>query len=318
MNPGNDSWRGGSIRLDIQRGPPISRLRRRRSRELEEERCGRCVDPRGHNWRLHITPIDGADRIVAASSPWDARYPNQVILSSDGGKTFHASNKGLPTYVPRLNTLWGQGYIRALAADPNDHQVFYAGIDGNPEPGKSGGGIFKSEDGGATWKQLPHQPPNRKVFFGLAVDPTDSKRIYWGSCGDGLYRSEDGGDSWQAVFSREGWVFNVMVTADGTVYCPGQNLWRSTDHGKSWKQITQLAGRTIVAMESHPTDPRTLWFAATTWDGSDNGTVYKTTDGGAHWQDITGNIGHRKPVVLRFNPQTSELWAGVGLYRMKQ
>jgi photosystem II stability/assembly factor-like uncharacterized protein len=273
----------------------------------------------GHNWRLGVTPVDGADRVIAAASPWDTTYPNRVILSEDGGKSFAASGQGLPDYVPRQNTLWGQGYARAMAVDPKNPKVIFLGIDGSPEPGKSGGGIFKSEDGGNSWKQLAGQPANRRMFFGLAVDPTDSDRLYWGSCGDGLYRSEDGGKTWELAFQNERWVFNVMVAADGTVYCPGDNLWRSTDHGRTWKQITHLAGRPIVAMEVHPLDPATIWFATTTWDGSDNGAVYKTTDTGNHWQEITGNLPHRKPMVLRFNPQTKELWAGgVGLYRTGQ
>ena len=50
----------------------------------------------GHNWRLAVTPINGADRVIATCSPWDTKYPNRVILSSDGGKTFHASAKACP------------------------------------------------------------------------------------------------------------------------------------------------------------------------------------------------------------------------------
>jgi photosystem II stability/assembly factor-like uncharacterized protein len=273
----------------------------------------------GHDWRLNVTPINGVDRVISTCSPWDTQHPNCVVISSDGGKTFHASAKGLPDYVPRLDTVWGQGYARALAADPKNPQILYLGIDGSPENGKSGGGIFKSEDGGENWAQLPHQPGNRKMFFGVAVDPTNSNRLYWSSCGDGLYRSEDGGANWQTVFKNETWVFNVVLTADGTVYCPSQNLWRSSDHGATWKQITKLSGRMIVAVEVHPRDPKTIWFATTTWDGSDQGAVYKTTDGGETWQEITGNLPYHKPLVLRFNPQTNELWAGgVGIYRTKQ
>ena len=279
-------------------------------------------DYSGHNWRLAINNINGADRVIATCSPWDSNC-NRIVLSSDGGKTYHIVTKGLPDFFPKANTMWGQGFARALAVDPKNPQVLYLGIDGDPSSGNNGGGIFKTEDGGNSWKQLPNQPGSRRMFFGLAVDPTDSKRLYWAACGDrgGLYRSEDGGDSWQLVFKQDQWLFNVMVTADGTVYCPGKNLFRSTDHGKTWKQLTKLpsSSRTIVAMEAHPTDPQTLWFTATTWDGSDDGAVYKTADGGATWQEITGNLPYHKPMVLRFNPATNELWAGgVGLYRLKQ
>jgi photosystem II stability/assembly factor-like uncharacterized protein len=159
------------------------------------------------------------------------------------------------------------------------------------------------------------------MFFGLAVDPTDSRRIYWGACGEGggLWRSEDGGESWQRVFQNEQWVFNVLVAADGTVYCPGINLWRSTDHGQAWKRLTKSSEGQIVGLEIDPRDPKTLWYSTIKHGGTAWGHIMKTTDGGSTWQDITGDIGYRKPMVLRFNPATSELWAGgVGLFRTKQ
>jgi photosystem II stability/assembly factor-like uncharacterized protein len=280
------------------------------------------VDFAGHNWRVAVNTINGVDRIISTVSPWDQSHVNRVAISEDGGKTYKVTTSGLPNYLVRDNTMWGTGYPRALAVDPKNPNVVYLGMDGDASPGKSGGGIFKSEDGGATWKQLPNQPASRRVYYGLAVDPTDSKRLYWGACGTngGLHRSEDGGATWKSVFSREQWIFNVLVAKDGTVYCPGQNLWRSTDHGATWQQLTKFSnGRPIVGLEADPRDPKTLWISTTTWDGSANGAVYKTTDGGATWQDITGNLPYVKPQILRFNPATNELWCGfVSLNKLKQ
>ncbi len=163
------------------------------------------------------------------------------------------------------------------------------------------------------------------MFYALAVDPTDSQRLYFGACGanGGLYRSEDGGGSWKLVFSRDDWIFNVLVTPDGTVYCPGNNLFRSTDHGQTWKQITQFktAGTTatIVGLEIRPDDPNTIWLSTHPWGDTANGGVFKTADGGAHWQNITGDLPYCKPLILRFDPATHELWAGgVGLYKTRQ
>jgi photosystem II stability/assembly factor-like uncharacterized protein len=272
----------------------------------------------GHNWRVALN----SNRIIAASSPWQYGVANRVVVSEDGGKTCQSIATGLPNYIPSANTMWGRGYARALAVDPQNPQIVYLGIDGDPSDGKAGGGVFKSTDGGLTWKQLPHQPGSRRVFFGLAVDPTNSQRVYWAACGNagGLWRSEDGGASWQHVFKNEGWPFNLLVTGDGTVYCPGRNLWRSTDHGKTWKQLTKHTGDgVIVGLECDPRDPKRLWYSTVTWGGEAEGGVFKTVDGGTTWQEITGNIPYRKPLVLRFNPATEELWAGgVGLYRIKQ
>ncbi|MEI8197730.1 MAG: hypothetical protein WCI73_17690, partial [Phycisphaerae bacterium] len=135
----------------------------------------------GHNWRLAVNRNNGEDRILCAVSPWDERYPDRMVVSADGGKTHQVVTAGLPNYIIHPNTMWGRGYARALAVDPQNPLVVYLGIDGDAEAGKSGGGIFKSVDGGSNWKQMAHQPGSRRMFFGLAVDPTDSQRLFWGA-----------------------------------------------------------------------------------------------------------------------------------------
>jgi photosystem II stability/assembly factor-like uncharacterized protein len=279
----------------------------------------------GHQWRVAAWPKeDGTHHIVSTVSPWQAAevYPNGVLVSDDGGATF-SRGQGLPTYLPRANTMWGQGYARALAADPKNPSVLYLGIDGDAEPAKglSGGGVFKSTDGGLNWTQLPNQPGSRRMFYGLAVDPTDSNRIFWGACGDkgGVWRSEDAGASWERRGGTDPWIFNLEVAPSGNVYAGGNNLWRSTDHGATWKQISKLAGRTVVGLAIDPEDEQRIWISGVTWGGSDAGGVFRTTDGGATWQEITGDLPYKKPLILRYNPATRDLWAaGVGAFKTKQ
>lgn len=281
-------------------------------------------DPKlsGHNWRVAVNDIDGTDRILATVSPW-GNNPVHVVRSEDAGNTFDVIKTGLPDYLVRPNTMWGQGYPRALSVDPNNPKVVYLGIDGDPEPGKMGGGVFKSEDGGTTWNQLPNQPGSRRMFYGLTVDPTESNRIFWAACGrnGGVWRSQDQGESWEHVFRNEIFVWNVEVAADGTIYCSGSQLWRSQDQGKTWEKLTNFPEekRAMVGLALHPTDPNTIWVSRTNWANVRAGAVYKTTDAGTTWTDITGNLPYVGPHILRFNPATNELWAGwVGLYKIKQ
>lgn len=275
----------------------------------------------GHNWRLAVNQVNGVDRIIATVSPWTGKNSVVIAISEDGGKTYRTTTAGLPTYRITANTMWGRGYPRALAVDPSNPKIVYLGIDGDPTPGKSGGGVFKSVDGGYTWKQLENQPGSRRMYYGLAIDPTNTQRIVWGACGTGggVYISEDGGDTWAHTLKQDTWIFNVHATAEGTLYAGGRDLWRSTDHGKTWKKLTQLTGRSVVGIEVDPRDPKTMWISAVTWDNSSNGDVYKTTDGGATWSDFTGDLMHRKPQILRFNPKTNELWSGqTTMHKIKQ
>ena len=62
-----------------------------------------------------------------------------------------------------------------------------------------------------------------------------------------------------------------------------------------------------------------LWISRVTWGGSSSGGVFRTTDGGARWVDITDDIPYRKPLILRYSAARRELWAGgVGLFRRSQ
>jgi photosystem II stability/assembly factor-like uncharacterized protein len=274
----------------------------------------------GHYWRLAITEIGGVDRVISTLSPWDDS-PNCVVISEDSGKTYAATRAGLPDYPLAVNSNWGKGYPRGLAVDPKNPQVVYLGMDGDPDGPKKGGGLFKSTDGGRTWQQLPNQPGSRRVFHGLAVDPTEPKRLYWAGVGDkgGLYRSEDGGMTWELVFSQETWATNVRVTNDGVVYFPSSNLYRSTDHGRTWQQLSHSGGGLIQDVEVDPRDPRTIWISRDAGEHGVPASIYKSRDGGSTWTDITGDLQFRSKSILRFNPATNELWAvGPCVFKIKQ
>ena len=277
----------------------------------------------GHHWRVLPQKLaDGRTRVISTVSPWahGHDFPVKVIVSEDGGKTFEEA-KGLPDYRTHANTMWGEGHGRAIAADPTNPDLIYLGIDGDPEGGNAGGGVFKSVDGGHNWTQLPAQPGSRRMMYGLAVDPTNPKRLVWGACGEtaGVYVSEDAGGSWTKAAGLNDWIFNVDVTPKGTIYAGGSQLWRSDDHGKSFRAVTSLKGVTVVGIAVDPADENRVWISGTTWNGNREGGIYESLDGGKTWTEITGDIAYTKPLVLRYDPATRQLWAaGPAAFRTKR
>ncbi len=148
-----------------------------------------------------------------------------------------------------------------LALDPRDSRIVYATLWNTRRPPWSiyppsygpGGGIFKSIDGGTSWKPLATGLPTDGLGrIGIAVAPTLPSRVY--SIVDakqgGLYRSDDAGATWSLVSSERriwdrGWYF-CKVTVDpknaDVVYVSNTSLYRSTDAGKSWTAIKGAPG----------------------------------------------------------------------------
>ncbi len=278
----------------------------------------------GHQWRVLPQKLpDGRLRLVSTLSPWADRgnkYPNAVLLSEDGGRSFDIIRDGLPNDIPHVNTMWEQGYARALAADPSNPDILYLGIDGDPSDDSQGGGVFRSENGGRLWRRLPSQPGSRRMFYGLAVDPTDPRRLYWGACGkhSGVYTSPDAGTTWQKTSVSE-WMYNVETAPSGLVLAGGKNLWLSHDHGETWHAATALNDVTVVGIAIDPEDERRIWISAVVWGTASGGAIYETCDGGATWTDITGDIPYNRPLILRYDPAARELWAaGVGIFKTKR
>lgn len=148
--------------------------------------------------------------------------------STDGGETFVKAGTGLPA------ELIGKGNLAVTAANPNR---IYALVEALP-----GGGMYRSDDAGQTWRALPSPPSMiyRPFYYTtIGADPTNADVVYGGA--EGFWRSTDAGMTWQTLRTPHGdnhdiWVNptngNIMVQAnDG-----GANV--STDGGRTWS--TQL------------------------------------------------------------------------------
>jgi len=233
-----------------------------------------------------------------------------VHKSTDRGATWQWLREGFPP-----KNLWDwSAPIGALAIDPRNPAVLYAGI-GRPRWQQFGkGAVYKTLDGGGHWTQInaPGSLPADALVMDLAIDPRDSRRLLL-ACQYGLYSSDDGGRGWTLTIAglphsrvrRVAFCRGNPDVAYLTLWAkPGQQPWqggvyRSIDGGRSWSPRTQGLVRSVGKpgeademtanydrLVVHPDDPNVAYVGGCSWVNAD---IYKTTDGGGTW---TGTV-HR-------------------------
>ncbi len=191
--------------------------------------------------------------------------------------------------------------------------------------GSASGGVWKSVNGGTTFKPVFDKEPVQSIGA-VKIDPANPKTIWVGtgeswvrnsvSVGDGIYKSTDGGENWTNMgLKGSERIAKILVdpTDSKTVYVavPGKlwsdgderGVYKTTDGGQTWKNILRgsnaSTGSCMIAMD--PKNPGTIF--AGMWDfrrkgwtfrsgGDSAGAVsasglFKTTDGGATWSDLT-------------------------------
>jgi len=235
-----------------------------------------------HIARILIDPYD--PNIIFVAAIGHAYGPNEergVFRSTDAGKTWQKV----------LYKDDKTGAIDLTFAATNSHVLYAALYQEVRTPwgfssGGAGSGIYKSVDGGATWKQLEgHGLPEGVLGrIGIAVG-ADPQRVYAliEAKKGGLYRSDDGGKNWQFVngnhnFTQRAWYF-TNVYADpkntDTLYILNTGMYRSTDGGQTFKNINAPHG-----------DRHDLWIDPTNTARmieADDGGATISEDGGQTW-----------------------------------
>jgi photosystem II stability/assembly factor-like uncharacterized protein len=225
--------------------------------------------------------------IVYVGALGHAFGPNEergVFMTTDGGKTWTKT-----LYIDREHG------VSDLEIDSTNPNILYAGMwsfERKPWTHRSGsekGGLYKSIDGGRTWKKLTNGLPKLLGRIGVRVAPSNPNVVYAivESKEGTLYRSDDRGDTFKQVskqaniVSRGFYYTRVRVDANNEnhVYAVASTLFESIDGGKSFKSITGKVHIDYHAFWQDARDPKRIWV------GQDGG-IAVTYDGGETWEPV--------------------------------
>ena len=223
------------------------------------------------------------------------------------------------------------GRVTAVAGHDHEPYVYYFGA--------TGGGVWKTTDGGSNWTAVTDSALGAGSIGAIAVAPSDPNVVYVGtgesplrgntSPGDGIYKSTDAGKTWRHIGLRDaGQIAHievhprdeslVYVAVLGHAFGPNatRGVFRSKDGGRTWDKIlfrSDSAGAIDLAMD--PVNPRILYAAfwqvrRGPWYMSSGGVgsgLFKSTDGGDTWTEITRNEGLPSGVIGKIGVTVSPM-----------
>ena len=178
-----------------------------------------------------------------------AEIPAKAPAETPSDRSFSAQTDGLS--------------FRAIGPFRGGRVDAVAGVVGKPLSyyfGGTGGGVFRSTDGGQGWEPITDKFFKTGSVGAIAVSESDPN-VIWVGMGEPCIRGNT---------SR------------------GDGVWKSTDAGRSWKNVGIQATEQISAVVVHPKNPDVVWVAALghTWGPNAERGIYRTTDGGATWKKV--------------------------------
>src|SRR5690348_2546535 len=223
---------------------------------------------------------------------------------------------------------------RNIGPDRGGRSIAVSGVKGHPKEayfGAVGGGLWKTTDGGENWRPVTDGQINSASVGAVAVSESDPNVVYIGmgeSCirgnimpGDGIYRSTDAGKTWTHVgFTNVDAISKIRIhptnpdvvfaAVFGKYSVPSaeRGVYKSSDGGKTWKRVLFRDDKTgAIDITIDKTNPQVMYAAL--WEayrneyhmssGGPGSGLFKSTDGGDTWTEITRNPGMPSGVVGR-------------------
>jgi len=258
------------------------------------------------DWQL-IGPDGGNVRCLS----YDPSDPNRILLGTSAGQLF-ISRDGGGSWVPFAHLGSGDDLvIDHIVFDPTNPQVIYTagwGLYHDDE-----GDVFRSDDGGATWRAL--EAVHGKSIRALAMAPSDHNTLVIGAL-DGVFRSTDGGVSWEKMSPENPEILEnhasmknfVSVAIDprnpDIVYAGTRHLpWKTSDGGKSWHNLKDgiLDDSDVFSIIVDPRTPARVYASACSG-------IYKSDNAGDLFHRVQG-LPHSaiRTRVLKQDPQRSSI-----------
>lgn len=182
-----------------------------------------------------------------------------VWKSEDAGKTWTEAGLENSRHVPRI------------AIDPTNHNIVYAGVLGNIYKPTQDRGVYKSIDGGKTWKKILFANESAGVVD-LLIDPTNQRILY--------------ASTWRVQRTP----YSLSSGGDGSA------LWKSTDSGETWKEISKHKGFPedtlgIIGVAVSPLNNQRVWAIV---ENKEKGGLYRSDDGGENWNLVNSDRSLRQ------------------------
>ena len=183
-------------------------------------------------------------------------------------------------------TSWnpGLGRIVAVAVEPKQQQIIYAG--------SPGGGIWKSTDAGKSWTPMGDNMNNMSIWS-IAIDPNNTNTVYLGNSAGQIMKSTDAGNSWQQIFRASGTPRRILIHPNGNIIFVGTTraLYRSSNAGSNFTEVSSYKAEDV---EFKPGDPSVVYTCGDYF--------FRSTDGGRNFTYIDNGFVSSERMKMAVTP----------------